>query len=288
MLPLAAWIVRNLIVAATPIAYFSNWNIRSPGSASLTRVLHGVVPWAALFGDVLTTANRAGPRTAAVIGLSCAAIALLGGAILLRGHKASRQARIVLTYMVGMLAMHLCWKTLDIRYMVPFIPLSWALIAAGLRPWLKDRRVLTCGLTAAAGWICLTADWTMLRSRAGAPSTLWPATMSWIRDNTPPSARVLSMFDATLALLADRTAFEFPLDSSLETREQWLQYCRQNDIQYFHWHENLGWWSNLPDDRRRMLESIGLWTRSGPGVTEVFREPREQNVVFRLDPPDRP
>ena len=287
LLPLAGWLAFNHFAAGTISSYYSSyWRSQVAGLAgSEAGLVHAARLLTAIFADALFPVARLPFALRLAAGLAGLVLACLG---LSEGLRRSREPWIFAAgvYGVAILALHLTWQPVEARYAMPLLPLLLVFILRAVHDRAGGRPPLSAALPAFFAAAALASGAVLALSRCRAPSAFQPETMKWLRENTPPDARVESLEYNAVALLAERDAV-FPATAG--TRDAWLAAALAGQEGFLHVVPDFAAAavSLKPHPAAALLPSqLPLWARSSPYIKEVYADPAEGTVVFRLDHPD--
>ena len=200
-LPAIAWTVRNHLNAGSSKDYVDTWRgqIAAVGKTPLLeRTAHLL---SEIFGFAFLRISST-LAVEAVCGAAALLLALYGAATLLNKRDDSR-VFVLAAYTGGLVFLHMTWKWIDARYVVPIIPLLWIVIIAAVTSLLQNRRAPQVALLAIFIGLALPMDASFAR-RGLHGVQFQPETMAWIRENVPASARLASMQHYAVTLLTGR------------------------------------------------------------------------------------
>lgn len=283
--PLALWTLRNRLLTGSGSGYLLNMSAETAALAEpRTALLHAAGLLAALGGDGLLSLGRFLPLAGLVAaGAAAAALAAVGAVRLLRKKEDPRVFALT-AYAILLGAQHLVWLPLEPRYVLPLVPLAWILMLAAAAPLLKRRRALAAVILAALAAPALRLDLALAAPGLSGPARFQPATMAWLRANTPANARVQSLEQRTVALLSGRGA-GLP-DPQAGERDAWLAYTLSERFDFVHVVSTFAPGGFFPAPIRRLAEKMDPWARSTPYLREVFRGGNEGATLFRVEHPD--
>ncbi|MBI5211652.1 MAG: hypothetical protein HY927_16910 [Elusimicrobia bacterium] len=274
----ALWMLRNRLAGGTVAGYVGQWKShlafldQSGGQwAHAARLLR------LLFGEGLL--GLAGWPAAAQTAAGAAALLLAGrgASRLLRGPDEPVVFAIA-CYGVLTLALHATWSALTLRYLIPLVPLAWILLAAAGEPLMKGRPAAAAALTLLLAAPSLRQDLGLAAWAFKRQPVIQPATMAWLRDNTPPSARVESVACTVVMLLADREAV---CAASYGNRDEWLASLLEKGVGYAHLVTAFEVDGLFPDATKAELS----WAKSSPYLVESYRNGDEGTVVYQVRHP---
>lgn len=144
--------------------------------------------------------------------------------------RADERARFALVTLALYAAVHLLWARRVERYLLPVLPLLYALFLSGVAALLARRpRGRTAGV-AVSVIVALALFLPPLRAivrasqvKLGPPSVPPKATYSWIRAETAPDALFATEYDGRLHLLTGRFAVHLPSDLRPDALADWLE-----------------------------------------------------------------
>ncbi len=277
-LPLAGWLLRNAAVAGEPTAYATHWFsqaafLAAPGvalrhAASLSRSLlgEGWLGWSGPGGTLL--------------GVAGLLAAVRGAVVLGRDPNPEGNAGLALSaFTACYLTLHLTWGPAPARYALPLVPLLWILAAAGTSgPRLSKARgwagaALTC--------VALLSSSDLALRGARRPWEFQPATMEWIRSNTPPEARWQSLRFNALILWTGRAALPPPLDAT--TAAAWGAAAARDAVGYALIEDSFLPGGYLPPEVRLLARELPGWARDRG--REIYRNEGEGTTLFKLGTP---
>lgn len=282
-LPLAGWMLRNLLAGDTVTGFVANWKSQSFLFADpLQQAGHVLGLLGALFGQGL--AGVTGPEAlSAAAGLGCLALVAHGSVRLARGSEGVPAAAMA-TYVIFVLAMHSTWPLKEARYLIALLPFVVILIMASLRIWL-ERRPLAAGLLLLAFSAALLRHDLGFAARGLGPRPAFePETMAWLAENLPAEARVESLAFHTVELFTGRRTV--PPGLTVYDRHAWLASALARGVTHLHVSRGLlsgeFAYPSLPYLKLPTLES---WARQTPYASELYANPREGTAVFRIHHP---
>jgi hypothetical protein len=110
--------------------------------------------------------------------------------------------------------------------------------------------------------------------------------MAWIRENVPPSARLESIKDHTVALLTNHPCSQQPI---VTHAHDWLELAHEGKIDYLHLQLPRPYdefsVADLPDAYQPFL---ARWLSAQKDATKVYQNLREGAIVFRINHPQQP
>ena len=275
--PAALWALRNRLGAGTATHYLQTWTAGMPQLQSGGQRLHCARLAATLLGEGML--GLIGMPFWALLGSAGAVLALCGyGAARRLGKEQDAAVFAMTVYTAGLLLLHATWSLEYIRYLLPLLPLLWILVLLGARElpafWPRAAAVLGVVIVLAA----LRDDLRFLNAQSGRQKTLWPQTMAWVAEHTPPAAQLQSPYYAPLMYFTGRpTIAAFgPLEP-----EAWLQACRERGVEYEVVDLNFARWSAGTGAGPSKTSP----PFSDPRVHEVYRNPEEGSVVLRIERP---
>ncbi|MBI3554529.1 MAG: glycosyltransferase family 39 protein [Elusimicrobia bacterium] len=216
-------------------------------------------------------------------GLLILMAAAVGAKSLLR-RRGDPRVLAIAAFGIAAIYLHLVWWQLFDRYALTLLPLIAILALCGLDSLAagQARRVLPAAAAVMIGAQALGGA--ILLSRL--PSThdeLWPETMSWIRRQTSPTARLQSLYAPPIMLWTGRPALTPFADVSL--RDHWLAKCLNNGIEYLVLEQDTSHWSAMPRPWYEETQRLSQWAASGPYVKEDFRSGSDGTIVYRIKHP---
>lgn len=278
-LPLAAWMLRNRFWAGTLTGYAVNWRsqVALLGEPAF-QADHAARLFAAFFGEGLLALTD-WPFAARLIGAAAALVlAGVGAARLMR--KDPERVFTMAAYVILLLALHLTWVPVQPRYAILMIPFLWIFLIAAAEPFLQGRAVLALTLLIFLGGTALKIDIDHAQASLGKSASFQPGTVGWIKEHTLPAARFESFKYNSLSLCSGRAAIPPPLE--IENAEQWFASARANQIDYLHLETVFNPGGFLPPNVRFLAANLEKWARANPNVSEVYRNPEEKTLIFRL------
>jgi hypothetical protein len=165
-------------------------------------------------------------------------------------------------YIGAVMLLHLSWPFESFRYFIPILPILWILTLVETGPRHARRRLVIPGAVLAA---LAVHNWSVYFPAAGAPPTLWPETMEWIKANTPADAKFQSVYDAPLMLFTGRPAVPFP--AGISSRAEWLAKDRVQNVRYV-----------------LLNESVAGRIQEGPDFAPIYKNEKEGSRLFELRP----
>lgn len=278
--PVLAWTARNHLRAASSRDYADIWRqqIAALGETPiLERASNFLSP---IFGGAFLRV----PGPAAVQGFFGAAVlaSALGGAFVLLKKREDARIFVLSSYMAGLLVLHMTWKWIDARYLIPFVPLLWILIIAAATKLLSRRRALLGALLAAV--VALPLPFDLSRACLGLHGSVafQPETMAWIRGGVPAAARLASVDDYAVALYTGRAC---SAQVPVRRAGQWVAQARLDHVDYLHLA------LPRPEDEFSVGEfpagyqaAFARWLDARPEAAQVYRNLDEGALVYRLKP----
>jgi hypothetical protein len=283
VLALALWSARNRLATGAGSGYAVNL---AADAASLAEpraaFAHAAGLAATLGGRGLLSLGSPLPLAAlAAAGLAAAAALGLGARRAL-AKKPDARAFSMAVYAILLTAQHLAWPPLLSRYALPLLPLAWILMLAAVPPaaW---RRAWPTALAALLALPALRQDLDEAAPGLRGPVRFESATMTWIRERTPPDAPIQSPVWNSLALSTGRPA-EAP-SVAMDERDAWLAWLLRRKVLYVHTVAGIVT-DGYPSGADRICARLEPWARSTPYVREDYRNDAEGTAVFRVVHPD--
>jgi hypothetical protein len=281
LLPALAWTARNHLRAGSSRDYVDTWRqqIAALGETSILERAAGFL--SPIFGNAFLQV----PGTAfvqGVFGTGVIALALTGAFFLLKKREDAR-VFVLSSYVAGLLVLHMTWKWIDPRYLIPFVPLLWILIVAAATKLLRERRALLGALLAV--FVAFPLPFDLSRARLGLHGSVefQPETMAWIRGNVPASARLASMNNYSVALYTGR---ECLAQLAVRHAGQWVAQSRLDRVDYLHVV------LPRPDDEFNVAEfpagyqpAFARWLDARPEATQLYHNLDEGALVYRMNRP---
>jgi hypothetical protein len=281
LVPAFAWTARNHLRAGSSLDYVDTWHKQIIAVANVPLFDRAANLISTIFGGsflLLPGAAASFPRVAA--GTAALALAIFGARRLLDRKKDSRTF-VLVSYVAGLAFLHMTWIWVDLRYTILFVPLIWILVAAAADRILGDRRALQIALLGIM--IVLTLPSGLSRARLGlsGAAEYEPETMAWIRKSTAPSARLVSLKNYTVALLAGRACGK----QTFPGADAWLGQARRDGVDYLHVvlpapgdEFVVSELADEPDLARRL-------DARPEAATQVYRSEPENALVYRIAKP---
>jgi hypothetical protein len=282
LVPAFAWTARNHLRAGSSLDYVDTWraHVAALGEAGplerASRLLSTIFgyPFLALPGS---------PALQSVYGALTLALALFGAVVLLKKREDSR-VFVLTSYVGGLVCLHLTWAWTDPRYLILFTPLLWILLFAAAAKLLPSGRPAKAALLAALIALPLPVDLARARLGRAGSAAYQPGTMAWIRENSAPSARLMSVKSYAVALLTGRACLpQLPYRHA----NDWLDAARDRGVDYVHVA------MPMPDDEFGNDEfpagyqpALARWLDRQPAAAHLYDDAREGAVVYRLLPLD--
>ena len=282
LLPSAAWALHNRHAGVVSLDYIGTWRAHLAslgGGASLFERVSQIL--LKMFGEgfiVIPELPRLGQYALA---LGTLALALVGAFRLLKKRDDPR-AFVLSGYTAGVIFLHLTWKWIGNRYMIPLVPMLWILIVAAVAPLLRKRRPLGWALLAVFVALHLRFERIYALNGMDAEPQFEPETMAWIRANVPASARLESVTDYTVALL---TGHPCSPQAIVVHAGEWLVLAERNKIDYLHLQlprPNDEFAGGLPDAYQPFF---ARWLGGTKEAKEVYRDFDEGAMIFRITHP---
>jgi hypothetical protein len=278
LLPALAWTLRNHLRAGSSRDYVDTWRIglaalgNAPILERASRVLSMMFGGPFLFIPGTTAIQ-------AVFAALALGLALIG-ALQLRNKLEDARILVLASYVAGLIGLHMTWQWIDARYLIPFVPLLWILIISATTKLLAGNRALKGALLAIFIGLPLTFDLPLARAGLRGTAPIQPETMAWIRENVPPSARMSSAMNYSIALLTGR---ECTGQNVVTHAGLWLAAALNFHVDYLHvvlpgpgdGFELTG----FPDGYQ---PAFCRWLDTRPEAERVYRNPVEGSVVYRL------
>jgi hypothetical protein len=280
-LPAAAWTLRNHLRAGASRDYVDIWRAQIASLGGTGRAArHAWEILSTMFGGSFACLPDAPRLVSAALGLGALALAAAGAARLLR-KRGDPRALVLAAYTAALVLLHVSWKWVDPRYLIPFAPLLWILVIAAVSVPLAKRRALAGTLLAVFLALPLRLDAPYARRGLEGDGRYQPRTMAWIRDNVPATARLESMNNYTVALLTGRAcATQVPVAHGAE----WLAQARRDRVDYLH--------VVLPRPQDEFTVSdfpagyqpvFARWLDTRPEAAQLYRDLDEGALVYRLN-----
>ena len=281
LLPALAWTARNHLRAGSSRDYVDTWRqqIAALGETPiLERAANFLSP---IFGGALLSIPGT-PLVQGVCGAVAVALALTGAFFLLKKREDAR-VFVLSAYVAGLLVLHMTWRWIDARYLIPFVPVLWILIVAAATKLLRERRVLMGALLAVFVAFPLPFDLSLARLGLRGSAEFQPETMAWIRGNLPASARLASMTDHAVALYTGRECLaQVPVLHA----GQWVARAQINHVDYLHLV------LPRPEDEFNVAEfpagyqpAFARWLDARPEATQLYHNLDEGALVYRMNRP---
>ncbi|MFI5346705.1 MAG: hypothetical protein ACHQ51_10060 [Elusimicrobiota bacterium] len=284
LLPLALWSLRNRLLTGAASGYFLNMRAESAALAEpRIALLHAGGLLAAMGGDGLLSLGNLLPLKGLIAaGAACGALAVIGAVRVLR-RKPDPRAFAIGAYAIIVSAQHLVWMPLEARYVLPLLPLAWIMILAELAPRLRGKNAPAL-LFALLALPAVPLDLALAAPGLTQTARFQPGTMSWLRENTPPGARVQTLEPQTVTLLSGRAADLPGFDSA--ARDAWLAWTLRQRFDYVHVAATFVPGGFFSPAMGFTASHLGPWARSTPYAREVFRNDAEGTSVFLIRHPD--
>lgn len=278
--PIAAWSLRNRLIAGTASGYLQHWRSQAPFLESPAAALgHSLLLARAFFAA--GTLNLFGFPNMILSAVGCGVLAVVAFGIRdLVKEKKRPWALAAALYLILMLCLHETWRFVELRYILPLLPLIWIFLFAGLR-WMIERHRIPMALAfiAIVGsglWI----DGLILRRGDMKHTTQLSQTMEWIREHTPASAHFQAINAAQVWLMTGRPAASPPW--TVDSQETWMAVSLRDGSQYLlacpYYHVT----AYADDSAEWILRHLDGWARASPSVREVYRNQAEGTAVFHL------
>jgi hypothetical protein len=213
------------------------------------------------------------------LGIATLGLAFVGARILLAKKGAAPLALVL--YSSGFFVLHLTWPWVGNRYVIPIVPFLWILILAAVSPRLKKMPVAAWIAGGILTFLPLSVDSIFAAQGYERDARFEPRTMAWLHANVPPSARLESVRDYTVALLTEHPCYPQYI---VPHAGQWLEHARRDGVDYLHLQ------LPLPGDAFPVATinpayqpAFARWLLSRPEATEVFRDEEEGALVFRIN-----
>ncbi len=282
LLPAAAWTLFNRRGGASR-DYIGVWreHLASLGGAA-SLLDRGSRMLLKMLGEgfvVIPELPRPGQYALALATLALAA----AGAVRLLRKRDDPRAFVLAAYTAGVLLLHLTWKWIGNRYIIPIVPMLWILIVAAAAPSLAKRRVLGWSLLAVLVLLPLRFERFDALNGWSAGADFEPRTMAWIRENVPPSANLESVKDYTVALL---TGHPCRTQRIVTHAGDWLLLAQHDKIDYLHLQlprdgDEFGV-ADLPDAYQPFF---ARWLGAQKETKEVYRNLPEGAMIFQVSHP---
>jgi hypothetical protein len=283
LVPAAAWTLHNRGAGLPARDYVGVWREQLAslaGLASLSERASQIL--LKMFGEGFIVIPELPRFVQYALALATLALALAGAVRLLKKRDDPR-AFVLAAYTAGVLLLHLTWKWIGNRYIIPVAPLLWILIVAAAAPLLSRRRVLGWALLALLAAASLRIDALCALNGLDAEARFEPETMDWIRANVPASARLESVKDYTVALLTGHPCSAQPI---VARAGDWLLLAERDKVDYLHLqlprpNDEFGV-ADLPPAYQPFL---ARWLGARKETTEVYRNLAEGALIFRVARP---
>jgi hypothetical protein len=279
LLPSAAWALYNRRGGVSH-DYIGIWRDHLASLAGGTSLLErGSQILLKMFGEGFLIVPEFSEPGQYALALGTLALALAGAVRLLKKRDDPR-AFVLSAYTAGVILLHLTWKWIGNRYVIPIVPLLWILIVAAAAPLLHKRRNLGWVLLGVFVALPLRLERIYALNGLDGEARFEPETMAWIRENVPPSARLESVKDYTVALLTDHPCSTQPI---VAHAGDWLTLAERGGIDYLHLqlprpNDEFGV-ADLPDAYQPFL---ARWLGATKETKEVYRNLGEGSMIFRL------
>lgn len=278
-LPLAAWMLRNRLLAGTLTGYAVNWRsqVALLGEPAF-QIDHAARIFASFFGEGLLALTDWSFAARLTLALAVVVLAGVGAARLMLKDPA--RVFTIAAYVILVLALHLTWVPVQPRYVILMIPFLWIFLIAAAEPFLQGRATLALTLLIFLGGTALKIDVDHAQASLEKSTSFQPGTVAWIKEHTLPAARFESFKYNSLSLCSERAALPPPLE--IQDAEQWFASARANRIDYLHLETVFNPGGFLPPNVRFLAANLEKWARANPNVSEVYRNPEEKTLIFRL------
>jgi hypothetical protein len=278
--PTAAWSLRNRWIAGTVSGYWQHWRSQAPLLGSPAAALgHSLLLARAFFAT--GTLNLFGFPNMVLNAVGCGVLALMAFGIC-NLFKAERRPWVLAAavYLILMLCVHVTWSFVELRYMLPLLPLIWIFLLAGLQGMVGRYKVPMGLAFAVIAGFALWVDGRILRGGDMKHTMQLTQTMAWIREHTPASSHFQAINAAQVVLMTGRPAASPPW--AVVSRETWLAVSLRDGSQYllacpFY---NITAYTN--GSVEWVLRHLDGWARSSPSVREVYHNELEGTSIFRL------
>jgi hypothetical protein len=278
--PLAAWSLRNRLVASTVTGYMVNWRsqVAILGDPA-HQINHAARLVSQFFAEGLLGMDDFHWKLKLAAGLFLLVLSAAGARRLLRRDPTASQVFVLSAYPILLLALHMTWLAVQTRYAILLAPFVWILAVAGasVRPLPRDAKVV---LAAFLSPILLRMDAGLAEGSLSRQFAFQARTMRWLRENTPASAGVESLEFNSVLLLTKRRA----LPPSLESRDAagWLAAAGANGISFLHVDRTFTSGGFLPPKAAFVAARLESWARQAPGVALAYEDLEEGTAVYAL------
>lgn len=285
LIPLAFWMLRNKLSAGLWSGYSDNWSAQASLLAGPEEFLnHATTLLAKMFGSGIAglSGGPIGPRATA----GFLVILLMGrGVLRVLRRRESPALFAMASYCILVTALHCTWLSVQPRYALCLLPLSWIMILSGVWPE-KGRPYWTwtpAGII--LGGHILFQDAGLLLASLRRPSAFQARTLAWINTHTPETARFESLRYNALTLLTKRLS----LPPALESRDarQWFASARANAIDYLYVESEFKPGGFLSAGTDFVAGHLSSWAREHPCVSLVYSDTEEGTALYRLEPAPR-
>ncbi len=284
--PDALWLLRDMRLHHQLTGYASHW--RAQASAAAGTQWHIAAAWLAdILGQTFWDIPALWPRALRLLlGIAALLACIRGARVLLASSRDPHSRRLcfgIAAYLIGLFCLHLTWTAIAPRYFLHFLPFLWLFVVAGLDfPTLRLRNpALILGGIIFISF--LASDLRLARPGLSSPrGAALPKTISWIDNNTPPTAVFQSLVWPTLRLLANRTAYP---SGTVPLRDYWMSAILSRGISYIHVIDI------IPDgfftpEMAETVRSERHWAQSSPYIKKVFASLSERSMIFKVSHPD--
>lgn len=279
LLPVAAWTLRDHLRAGSSRDYVDIWRSQMAVLAHSSLLDRAARFLSVLIGGALLGVT--GPAAVqAAFGAAALALALYGAVRLLKKSEDPR-VFVLASYAGGLALLHVSWRWIDARYVLPFAPLLWILIVAAAAGPLRKRRVLAGALVAVLAVLSLRLDAAYAARGLEGDAQFQPRTMAWIQGHVPPAARLESARNYTVALLTGR---ECATQTPFPRGGLWLEQARLEGVDYLHVVlPRPGDEFNVREFPAGYQAAFARWLDTRPEATQVYRDLDEGALVYRLN-----
>jgi hypothetical protein len=223
------------------------------------------------------------PRAGVLLLGALTLAAALAGALKLLKARNDPRGFVLAVYTAGVFFLHMTWRWVGNRYVIPVVPALWILILAFATPLLNKRRGAALALLAVFVLLPLSYDAIFALQGLRVDGDYWPKTMAWLRDNTAPSALLESDQNYAVSLLTGRACIPQRI---VRHGADWLIHAREKKVAYLHVH------LPSPDDAFPSVNgpptyqpAFAAWLGSQTDAEGVFHDADEGSIVFRVNPP---
>lgn len=265
-LPLALWLLRNFAVAGTPSDYAGQW------ASEAARADAFALLEAALGRGAFGLPGAAG---------SAAGLLLLGsafaGARLLLRRPAGAAAFAPALFAASALIVHATWGAAAPRYVLPILPMLWALSVATLLALAPARALAPAGAALLAAFLAQAAP----SARAGLAGGGWAhqEAMDWLA-REPSARKVESLACGVAGLLSGK---ESTCPPAVEERDAWLGWLAVRGVTHVH-DFDFARDGYLPEPVARFARRRGSWLADEAFFTPAFADRAEGAVVYAFKP----